>query len=593
MSQRTQSQDGDGLEPVANSYHAKVQAQAASRLYAAMPADGRQLHVVLVTPSIAPAWISTMLELAAESRHVAFSVVQIEAQPLVSATKLPLGLRAFLNVERWLLRCFLRMTGRQGNSPMAPTRIAMGGRTDTAQQAASSDLDSLRQRVQALQPDLVILHGSPQWALPLAACAAHGCWFLDESLVAPARAGVALLEPILGKQDASAITLQLQVEGTVPVTLAQSWGATRAISFSQHRDQAFAKLPAMLLRSLRKLGNTPHPGLQGVVARLGVAPPDRPFVSGAGFKALGITFWLMRHWRRRRYRARQPWFVVLREEGEVIDPTAPRIGRVRSLVAPGADYWADPFPFSHAGRQWLFVEEFIAATSKGVIRLLELLPDGNVVRHGIVLEEPFHLSFPQIWNGQGEWWMTVESADGGKVSLYRSDDPFGGWRCVSNLIQGRECVDPTLFEHQGHWYLFVNVAESGGNPSDELFLFTADQMEGPYQPHPANPIVCDVRRARMAGRVFVDAQGRLIRPAQCCAPIYGTALVFNQIIELSPQTYVERTLSRLDADWALELDGCHTYYRDGVLEVLDAHGKPPPADMRARLVAPDGAIVHS
>lgn len=597
---RPRYQPHEALVPGSGLHDPSEAASPASALYVGLAPGTRPLRVALVAPAHAPAWMSTMLELAGGSGHIQVGIVPItsgshdemQAAYVAPGAALALDVRAFLALERWLLRTFLRLAGRDDASPLVHVELGASDGGGASLASAPHALDEVGRRVRALEPDLVLLHGPGQWAATLAACARHGCWLLDASLVQPVEAGAALLGPILSGEAATPFTLQLQREGVAPVTLAESWGATRALSVSQQRDNAFRKLPAMLLRGLRELVDGNRRPARSGVARLALAPVESGSSASSGLRALAIMLRLLLDWRRRRKRARRPWYVLLREQADPIDPASPMLGPHRSLLAPGADYWADPFPFSHEGRQWLFVEEYVAAERIGVIRCLELLPDGTAARHGIVLAEPHHLSFPQVWRRDEYWYMTVESADGGKVCLYRSREPFGGWSCVADLIQGRTCVDPTLYEHEGAWYLFANVAESGGNPSDELFLFTADAMEGPYRPHPANPIVSDVRRARMAGRVFIDEQGRLIRPAQCCAPIYGTAVVFNQIIELGADAYAERALSRLDACWAPGLDGCHTYYRDGRLEVLDAHGEPPPADQRVRLVAPGIANAH-
>lgn len=78
----------------------------------------------------------------------------------------------------------------------------------------------------------------------------------------------------------------------------------------------------------------------------------------------------------------------------------------------------------------------------------------------------------------------------------------------------------------------------------------------------------------MAGRLFLR-DGRLIRPGQDCAAGYGKALVFNEVLELGPTTYRERTLSRFAPRLACALDGCHTYSADGDIEVLDVLGRLP------------------
>lgn len=264
----------------------------------------------------------------------------------------------------------------------------------------------------------------------------------------------------------------------------------------------------------------------------------------------------------------------MRHDPELMDPQAPYVGQHSILAAPKNMLWADPCVVLDGGRRLLFVEQWSDTDAKGVIVCLELLPEAQARFLGVALARPFHLSFPQPFQWQGQWYMTVESGQDRCVSLYRADSfPFG-WQHLTDLISGWSCVDPTLHQHEGHWYLFANVAEGGGNNCDDLFLFVADSPMGPFRPHPANPIVSDARCARSAGRLF-ERDGRLIRPSQDCAPWYGAALVFNEVLELSPTHYRECPLTRLDAGWASGLDGCHTYNEAGGIEVLDARGSPP------------------
>src|SRR3546814_9592487 len=72
--------------------------------------------------------------------------------------------------------------------------------------------------------------------------------------------------------------------------------------------------------------------------------------------------------------------------------------------------------------------------------------------------------------------------------------------------------------------------------------------------------------------------------SQDCADSYGSAIAFNEVLELTPERYRERTLARLDGSWSATLDGCHTYSALPSLELFDARGKVPENVQRIEVV---------
>lgn len=545
-----------------------------SHLYAAPAEAASRLRVVLVTPVVVPRWLADFIDLATESRHFELLVVFTRAPQLRTKPSLPWDLRAFLAAERLLLRLSLRILGRTDGGPFSPVGIGSHTGGPSIPPQSADDAESLRRRVAELQPDLVLLNGNLDLGGALSASAANGCWVMASDLVDQDHAGITLLAPILEGGKATPFGLELAWPGSTPRALDMTWGATRAESFSQQRDRAFLKLPAMLMRALRQLASGKLPAAPAHAAVLRASPSRQSFAAGSGMLAMGIALKRLSQSRSRKHRARQPWFLLLPESPIPVDPVAPAIGACRSLVAPGKNYWADPFPVIDGQRRLLFVEELIDSKRRGAISCLELQGDGgSVLEHGVVLDEPFHLSYPQVFQWHGRWYMTVESSEAKCVSLYVTDAFPHGWRKTRDLIVGRVCVDPTLYRHENLWYLFCNISESGANSSDELFLFTSAELEGPYSAHPGNPIVSDVRKSRPAGQLFLH-DGKLIRPSQCCTPVYGAAIVFNEVTELSPWAYAERPISELYPEWSPLLDGCHTYNRAGDLEVLDVRGQP-------------------
>lgn len=537
-----------------------------SLLYAAPPEGSQRLRVTLVAPRQMPIWLARFVELATRSGWIDLVVLPvIGEQPLPANADVPADMRAYLALDR-VRRRHSRTLGSvaldQRNGVVVEPAIQFG-----------ANVAPLRTRIAALRPDLILLLGTDSWATALADRAQWGCWSLDASLIDIRRAGVSLLEPVLRGENATAVELELKCGEADPIHLAMSRGASWPGSFNLQRDEAFLKLPALLMRALRRLTNGDLTLPSGQLARLRLAPTRIPLRFGAGLRAFAITLRHIARWQVQKRRPEAPWILLLRHGSAPLDPSAPELGPNSALVARRDDQWADPCIVEGAGRRLLFAEEYAPRTDKAVIVCLELLPDGNAKRLGIVLDEPFHLSYPQAFTCAGQWYLTVESGAARRVSLYQASAfPFG-WQRLTDLVSGYVCVDPTLHHHDGHWYLFVNVSESGGSTCDELFLFVADELTGPFRPHPLNPIVSDVRRARPAGRLFNHGM-RLIRPGQDCAASYGAAIVFNEVLELSPTRYRERPLSRLDASGLPGLNSCHTYSAVNEVEVLDSRGHP-------------------
>jgi hypothetical protein len=347
--------------------------------------------------------------------------------------------------------------------------------------------------------------------------------------------------------------------------------------FARHRAYQLQKAPAQLLRALRRLAS-------GAPLRTAMAP------IAPRFGVLGL-FWLslrlaLRALPRRlgRLGRVERWQLAIRREADPLDPAAPSAQGFELLQPPSGWFWADPAAWQEDGRDWLLVEAFDYASGRGEIHALELTEDGGTAAPVCVLRPPLHLSYPVLFRHEGRTHLWVESAQARCVSTFRATHFPDRWEPLPPVLAGWRVVDATPFQHQGRWWLFACVAESpfddGGREWNELFLFHAEDPYGPWQPHPQNPVCTDVRHARPAGPVF-QHEGRLIRPGQDCGREYGYAVVFHEIVRLSPELYEEQVLSRLQPDWQPGLSGCHTYVRHGAIEVLDAKRLAPAAVTRA------------
>lgn len=203
-----------------------------------------------------------------------------------------------------------------------------------------------------------------------------------------------------------------------------------------------------------------------------------------------------------------------------------------------AEFVADPFMIRTASGWRMFFEVLDAESQLGRIAYAD--SDDGLRWHyrKLALVEPFHLSYPFVFEWQGEHYMIPETLGAGCVRLYRAEAGPDRWVHVEDLIDG-PAADPTILRHDDRWWLFTCPRPY---QHDTLRLYFADDLFGPWIEHPHSPVVeGDCRRARPAGRP-VAFDGRLLRFAQDCRETYGGAVTAVEIEELSVTGYRDRML---------------------------------------------------
>ncbi|WP_137933666.1 glucosamine inositolphosphorylceramide transferase family protein [Mesorhizobium comanense] len=246
----------------------------------------------------------------------------------------------------------------------------------------------------------------------------------------------------------------------------------------------------------------------------------------------------------------------------------------QDLPDDGSRFYADPFPLLYRGQVTLFVEDYIHRTGKAILSAVPFGPSGPLGRPEPVLELPYHLSYPFVFERDGEVWMVPESCANRTVDLYRATAFPGGWVKEATLISDIVASDATLVEHGGRWWLFATVRDGGGAFSDALHLWSAPDFRGPWTPHPANPVLVDIASARPAGRM-VERNGQLLRPVQDCRRSYGAALGIARVthLDLTGMEQVVETILTPGALWNGRK--LHTLNEAGGLEFIDGSAIAP------------------
>ncbi|MCC8980009.1 hypothetical protein [Bradyrhizobium acaciae] len=255
-----------------------------------------------------------------------------------------------------------------------------------------------------------------------------------------------------------------------------------------------------------------------------------------------------------------------RDEGRSLLDTGQAVFKV--LAADADSYLADPFPFSHRGQDFIFVEQFSYRKKRGCIAVARVSRDGTASEPRIVLEEPHHLSYPFVFERDGQIWMIPESGAARNVSLYRAVEFPDRWVREACLIDRVEAYDCTpLFRDGGCWF-FVSPKRWGSTSWDVLDVYRAESLTGPWLHHAANPILIDASLSRPAG-AFIEHGGQILRPVQNCSRGYGDAVTLCRIDALGLSEFAQTPVGVVRAAGF----GCHTYNRRSGLEVIDMFGR--------------------
>jgi hypothetical protein len=381
----------------------------------------------------------------------------------------------------------------------------------------------------------------------------------------------ALFWEIYDQNPVSSTTLEILDENPEHAhVIYRSWSATDQISLYRTRNAAYWKTASFASRRLRDL----HRRGWDYIRTLPTYDEPRP--SGTHVRGTPSNLRMIRYlgrvltkavWRQVRSRLyTEEWFVAYRTRGEETPSSSARTFQV--IAPPSNRSIMDPFIIQRDGREFVLCEDYSPHTQRGVIAWFELIPSGSSSAPEVALERNHHLSYPFILEWNDGIFMVPETASAGKIELYRAKTFPSEWMLEKVLMSDVVAFDATIVEYAGKFWLFASMPEDGARINDELSLFYSDSPVGDWTPHPMNPVVSDVRRARPAGRIF-SKDGSLVRPGQDCSMGYGYAVVFNCIDVLSETDYRETEIGRIDPNWMKGNVGTHSYNFSERYEIID------------------------
>jgi hypothetical protein len=236
---------------------------------------------------------------------------------------------------------------------------------------------------------------------------------------------------------------------------------------------------------------------------------------------------------------------------------------------PKQTFRADPFGYLKNGNLAILYEDYDYGRGKGTIAGAEFDGEDFIPLSLSGLELSTHLSYPYLFEYDGEIYCLPDSSRLCKLSLYKAERFPDQWRNVCTLIEPFGGHDATIFQYEGRWWL--TWVESADPPNYcNLCVWYALNLLGPWKSHAVNPVKTDVRSARPGGTPFFY-NGELYRPAQDCSRTYGGRVVLNRVIRLTPTEFEEEPVAYVEPDPNSRFsEGLHTLSAAGDVTLIDS-----------------------
>ena len=234
-------------------------------------------------------------------------------------------------------------------------------------------------------------------------------------------------------------------------------------------------------------------------------------------------------------------------------------------------FLADPFGLWRDGKLHVFVETYDYRVRVGAIEVLTYGPDFRLIDRRPALREPWHLSYPFVWEADGETWMLPEAHRSGTLTLYRAVEFPDRWEQACEIPLDHVAVDATPFQHEGLWWLFYTSASNDPDKVAALHVAYAERLTGPWRTHPGNPVRRDPAGARPGGTPQ-RIDGRVMLPVQDCSRTYGGAIRPLWFDRLDPDGVSTEVGPAIGGQHKLAPfhEGLHTLAAAGDVTLIDA-----------------------
>lgn len=232
---------------------------------------------------------------------------------------------------------------------------------------------------------------------------------------------------------------------------------------------------------------------------------------------------------------------------------------VRWLSSPSpGSHRSEPFGFRGADGQLNVLYRKSEGVSKpDVIARIRPKGDGILKRSRTMLSTLAPLGYPFALQHEGQVLVIVSYPHQQRTELFKVSDNNDALDHICTLLD-RAIINPTYVEHDGRSWLFGTDPDA---PDGILRIFHAPTLQGPYTSHALAPVDLSGSGSRPAGSFF-RYEGALYRPSVDNSDPDVSSVIFNRIIELTPDTFKEEPVRVFSGFPA-------SFYNKGIRTVCD------------------------
>ncbi len=412
-------------------------------------------------------------------------------------------------------------------------------------------------KIKSFQPDVILRFAFNILRGEILTVAQYGVWSFhhaDEQMI---RGGPAAFWEMYNNIPVTAAILQRLTEKLdAGIILRKGYFPTIRHSYKGNLEQLLSGTTSWMKQALIDVANGISPALNG-----------KPIVTEAKIYSFPKNFQMIYFIRKRRlqkmkfhfrelFRPEQ-WNIGIVNQS-VEETISNGIKNVEWLSEPKSnEYFADPFGWMEKDDLKIVFENYSYRKQKGILSSVVSKDNRTTGTITTLLDAKIHLSYPfvleRLDDAAKNRVILPEASQSNTVFCFDSANPKNG----QLLIKDIPAIDSTPVFHNNNWWIFCT--HEGEFNNTNLFLYHAKNFDGPWTAHENNPVKCDVRSSRPGGTPFL-LNGKLYRPAQDCSNGYGSAIVINEITELSEISFSEKNIARIapDGKWKFS-KGLHTF----------------------------------